>query len=121
MVWIVPRDRLLGLMDRYPALSRAITHNLARRVLHLLALVEDLSLRTVEARLARLLLEQASEGVLTRQRWTTQEQMAARLGTVLDVVNRALHKLADEGLIRVARHQIVILDREGLRKTAGLT
>jgi CRP/FNR family transcriptional regulator len=119
-VWIVQRGILLSLMDRHPPLSRAIAQNLARRVLHLLTLVEDLSLRTVEARLARLLLEQADEGVLQRQRWTTQSQMAARLGTVLDVVNRALHKLADEGLIRVDRHRIVILDQEGLRRVAGL-
>lgn len=119
-VWIVQRDVLLDLMDRHPALSRAITQNLARRVLHLLTLVEDLSLRTVEARLARLLLEQARDGVLQRQRWTTQAQMAARLGTVLDVVNRALHKLADQGLIRVARHRIVILDQQRLQEVAGL-
>jgi CRP/FNR family transcriptional regulator len=119
-VWIVQRDVLLGLMDRYPPLSRAVAQNLAQRVLYLLTLVEDLSLRTVEARLARLLLEHATEGVLRRQRWTTQAQMAARLGTVLDVVNRALHKLADEGLIRVARHQIVILDQEGLQEVAEL-
>jgi CRP/FNR family transcriptional regulator len=119
-VWIVQRDVLLGLMDRYPPLSQGIAQSLARRVLYLLTLVEDLSLRTVEARLARLLLEQAKGGVLQRQHWTTQAQMAARLGTVLDVVNRALHKLADQGLIRVARRQIVILDQEGLQEVAGL-
>jgi DNA-binding transcriptional regulator YhcF (GntR family) len=44
--------------------------------------------------------------------------MAARLGTVLDVVNRALHELAREGLIQVERRQIRILDPEGLRKRA---
>ena len=53
-------------------LARIITQNLARRVLHLISLVEDLSLRTVEARLARVLLEQSTEGVLHRRRWTTQ-------------------------------------------------
>jgi CRP-like cAMP-binding protein len=119
-VWIVQRDVLLQGMDRHPSLSRAVAQSLAQRVLHLLALVEDLSLRTVEARLARLLLEQAQEGVLSRQQWTTQAQMAARLGTVLDVVNRALQKLANDGLIRVSRHQIVILDQEGLQEVAGL-
>jgi hypothetical protein len=46
--------------------------------------------------------------------------MAARLGTVLDVLNRALHRLAEEGLIDVERHRIRILDREGLRKKAML-
>jgi len=76
--------------------------------------VEDLSLRTVEARLARFLLEQATGGVLRRQRWATQAEMAARLGTVPDELNRALRSLAEEGLIQVKRHQIQILDRQGL-------
>jgi CRP/FNR family transcriptional regulator len=83
-------------------------------VLNLLALVEDLSLRTVEERLVRMLLEQADEGILHRRRWATQTEMAARLGTVPDVLNRALRSLAEEGLIQVKRHQIQILDRQGL-------
>ena len=119
-VWIVRRDPLLRLMDEHPPLAHVITQNLAKRVLYLMGLVEDLSTRSVEARLARHLLEQASEGTLHRQSWATQAELAARLGTVLDVLNRALHSLAEEGLIRVARHQILILDREGLRAKAML-
>jgi DNA-binding GntR family transcriptional regulator len=46
--------------------------------------------------------------------------MAARLGTVSDVVNRALRTLTQEGLIKVERHQIQILDRKGLEIKAGL-
>ena len=44
--------------------------------------------------------------------------MAARLGTVPDVVNRALRSLANDGLIQVGRHQIIILDRAGLAAKA---
>jgi hypothetical protein len=46
--------------------------------------------------------------------------MAARLGTVPDVLNRALRKLADDGLIQVARHLIQIIDREGLEQVAKI-
>lgn len=46
--------------------------------------------------------------------------MAARLGTVPDVVNRALRALTQEALIKVERHQTQILDREGLEIKAGL-
>jgi CRP/FNR family transcriptional regulator len=87
-------------------------------VLHLVSLVEDLSLRTVEARLARLLLERAERRTLERRHWATQAEMAARLGTVLHVVNRALQELAREGLIELDRHQIRILDAEGLKERA---
>jgi CRP/FNR family transcriptional regulator len=119
-VWIIRREAMLRLLDRYPRLARIVIQNLAQRAQHLVALVEDLSLRTVEARLARLLLEQAKEGMLHRRRWATQSELAARLGTVLDVLNRALHSLAEEGLIQVERHQIHILDREGLKAKAML-
>jgi len=44
----------------------------------------------------------------------TQSEMAARLGTVREMIGRALRELADEGLIKFDRHRIVILDQEAL-------
>jgi CRP/FNR family transcriptional regulator len=120
VVWIIPRETLLRLMDTHPSLCRLITQNLAERILHLIGLVEDLSLRTVEERLARMLLEQSRGAVVSRRRWSTQAEMAARLGTVPDVVNRALRGLAEEGLIQIERRQIRILDRQGLQAKAKL-
>ncbi|HSJ57623.1 MAG TPA: Crp/Fnr family transcriptional regulator [Anaerolineae bacterium] len=119
-LWIIRREALLALLEADRHLARVITQNMARRVLHLMALVEDLSLRTVEARLARLLLEEAQEATLHRRPWATQAEMAARLGTVPDVLNRALRKLSDEGLIHVERHQIQVVDQEGLETKAML-
>jgi CRP-like cAMP-binding protein len=117
-VWIVRRDPLLRLMEEHLPLARAITQNLARRVMHLMSLVEDLSLRPVIARLARLLVEQSSGDVLIRRSWSTQAEIAAQLGTVPEVLNRALRFLTEEGLIQVERRQITIVDREGLEKKA---
>ncbi len=65
--------------------------------------------------MARLILENSVDGIINRRRWMTQTEMAARLGTVLDVVNRALNTLAEDGLIRVERQMIQILNR----KTTG--
>ena len=113
-VWLIPRNSLLQLLDSHPQLARIIIQNLAERVLHLLALVEDLSLRSVEARLARLLLTQATNNMVQRRRWSTQAELAAQLGTVPDVLNRALRSLVEGGLIQVERHQIRILDRARL-------
>ncbi len=117
-VWIVRREVLLSMMDEHPALARQVVKDLAGRVIYLVRMVEDLSLRSVEARLARLILEQAEGEAVQRQRWATQAELAARLGTVPDVVNRALRKLAAAGLIHVERQQIRILDGEGLRVVA---
>lgn len=118
VVWMVRREVLLKLLEEHPSLARQVIQELAGKVQYLIRLVEDLSLRSVEARLARLLLEQAEGESVQRRRWATQSEMASRLGTVPDVVNRALRKLSDEGLIHVERHQIQILNKEGLKTVA---
>jgi len=79
-VWVVRREVLLRLLDTNPALARQVVADLAARVMHLVRTVEDLSLRSVEARLARLLLEQAEGEAVSRRRRATQAEMAARLG-----------------------------------------
>jgi CRP/FNR family transcriptional regulator len=117
-VWTIPKERLAYLQDRYPELTRTIARNLAKRVLRLVDLVEDLSLRTVEMRLARQILAHADDGVLPREPWATQAEMSARLGTVTYVLNRALRSFEEGGLIDVERNQIRILDVEGLAAKA---
>ncbi len=119
-VWIVKRDILLKLLDENSSLSRLVVKDFAGRVMHLIRMVEDLSTRSVEARLAKLLLDQAEGEVVLRQRWATQTEMASRIGTVPDMVNRGLRKLAAAGMIHVERHQIRILDKEGLKVFAQL-
>ena len=119
-VWVIPRSFLLSLLEEQPSFAQLVVKDLAGRVMHLVSLVEDLSLRSVEARLARLLLEQAQGDLVHRQRWATQAAMAARLGTVPDVVNRALRKLAEDGIVAVERHQIMILERDKLKIIAQL-
>ncbi len=110
------------LMQEHPDFARIINENLARRVLQLLALVEDLSLRSVEARLARVLMESAAGDEVPRRRWATQAEMAARLGTVPDVLNRALRTLVEEGLIELDRRRIKIVNPQKLAsKAAGET
>ena len=120
-VWVIQRESMLKLMDEYPALSRIITEALANRVIHLTNIIENLALQTVEARLARIFLEHSSNEIMKRRRWSTQAEMAARLGTVPDVLNRALRSLAEENLIKIQRHEIQILDRKGLERKAMQT
>jgi len=118
-VVVLPRDRMLDLLANYPAISAVVLRNLAERLAQLVTLVEDLSLRTVEMRFARLLLERSAGGVLRRQRWTTQAEMASWLGTVPDVLNRVMRELVEGGLIEVERRAIRILDRPALAARAA--
>lgn len=89
-IWIIQREDILKIMDDSPALSKIITEELAIRVTHLTNLIDNLTLQTIEARLARIFLEHSSGEIMKRRRWSTQAEMAARLGTVPDVLNRAL-------------------------------
>ena len=120
-VWIIPCDVLSKLMREYTPIAELITRNLAKRVMHLMSLIEDLSLHPVMARLARLLLEHSTGGIMPRHKWATQAEMAARLGTVPDVLNRALRSLSEQSLIQIDRRNLKILDVEGLQAKADLT
>ena len=119
-VWVVNRTALLEIMRSRADLALAFARDLAHRLIHLMGLVEDLSLRPVVARLARILLEQSTGEIMHRRQWSTQAEMAAQLGTVPDVVHRALRNLSHEGLIQVERRRIRILDRSGLESKAML-
>lgn len=120
-LWAIEQAALLELLGQYPAMARGVIRLLASRLIYTLSLVEDLSLRSVTGRLAKLLLMQAQhsgELSLSRRRWATQAEIAARLGTVPDVAQRALRSLAQEGLIEVTRQRIIIRDLAGLREVA---
>lgn len=115
----VDRRDLQAILTRYPTLAWALIESLARRARHLVGLVQDLSMRNVRGRLARLLLEQVQRSQDEEvSRLMTQEEMASHLGTVREVVGRALRSLAADGIIEFDRHRIVILDPDRLAEEA---
>lgn len=117
-VWKIESSVVLQLLEHYPELAMAVIRHLAARVMYYVGLVEDLSLRSVEMRLAHTLLRHAEregeELYVPRRAWATYDEIAVRLGTVRDVLGRALNALEKEGLIHVERDRIRILDPEGL-------
>jgi CRP/FNR family transcriptional regulator len=117
-IWLLPRQTLTRALRQNPDFAQHALAKMAERVLHLVTLVADLSLRPVTGRLARLITDDAVDGVLQRPRWYTQTELAARLGTVPDVVQRALRQLENDGLIKVERQQIRILDAPALAEIA---
>ena len=119
VVWKLSRSDLRRVAQRHPELVWAFVEDMASRARYLVGLVEDLAMRNVRGRLARLLLEEV-EGTERRTvpRMLTQEEMAARLGTVREMVGRTLRSMAANGLIEFDRHRIVILDPERLAEEA---
>lgn len=117
-VWLIRQEILLRMFRQRPDFAQHVITKMAERMLYLVSLVTDLSLRPVTGRLARLLLEETVGDLLERPRWYTQAELAARLGTVSDVIQRALRTLEADGLILIDRRQIRILDRPALEELA---
>jgi CRP/FNR family transcriptional regulator len=117
----IARPDLRALAGQHASLAWALIESIARRARHLVSSVQDLAMRNVRGRLARLLLEQAE--ALERGDMPvslTQEEMASRLGTVREVVGRTLRSLAADGVIAFERNRIVVLDRSHLEEEAEI-
>lgn len=117
-IWLIPRHALEEIVLSHPRTAMQIIENMADKIIELVTLAADLSLKTVEARFANLLLEQAEGNMIERRRWTNQTELAARLGTVPDVLSRVIRELTKAGLIKMDKQQIRILDRAGLVERA---
>ncbi len=116
--WLIPRAAVRQLLTSHPEVAVHVIESIADRVISLVSLVADLSLHSVEARAARMLLDECEDGVLTRKRWATQTELAARLGTVPDVLSRALRGMVEVGAIEMNRNEFRILDRQALEAMA---
>lgn len=111
----LPRDGLLAAIDRHPGIALALLREFTGRLRHLVNLVDDLALHTVQGRLAGLLLEQAEAAERGEAPPAlTQAEMAARLGTVREMIGRSLKTFEALGLLRLERGTITLLDRAGL-------
>lgn len=118
VVRVVSLATIERLLAERPQFARRILENMADRLVYLVGLVADLSLRPVMARLAGLILDQAQGAVLPRPKWFTFAELAARLGTVPDVIQRAMGALQSEGAIEVSRREIRVLDDGKLKELA---
>jgi CRP/FNR family transcriptional regulator, cyclic AMP receptor protein len=114
---VLPRARLQQVVEEHPPLALALLREFTGRLRHLVNLVDDLALHTVQGRVAGLLLDQA-EAAERGDEVTplTQAEMAARIGTVREMVGRTLKSFETLGLIRMERGAIAVVDRAGLAR-----
>lgn len=125
VVFFIESKQVRALCVEHPQIALAALKVLARRLRRCAALVETLSLREVGQRLARLLLDEARingerDATGTRLELNlTHAQIAARVGTVREVVSRALTRLHQDGLIFVKGRRLIIPDEDALAAYAG--
>ena len=124
LLFIDKRD-VRSLCLEHPQIALAALKVLAGRLRRCAELVETLSLREVGQRLARFLLAEArARGVRTKNGFEvtltiTNQQIAARVGSVREVVSRALTRLQQDGLVALKGRRLSIPDEESLATYAG--
>lgn len=120
VVYVIRRAELRHLIITRPEVAEAVVQTLASALRHLVALVEDLSLRHVTARVAKILLDQeASSHEEQHVYHLTQQEMAALAGSAREVVGRALKELETAGAIVMRQGRAVVLSSERLRLLAS--
>jgi len=114
IAWL-PRESVLDLVAREPAVARSLIADLAGRVVNLTSVVQTLAL-DVPGRLARYLFQRslaaghATADGLRVPLGMTKTQLASSLGTVPETLSRAFAKLRDEDVLEVKGAEVVVFD-----------
>jgi CRP/FNR family transcriptional regulator len=111
-VWVIEADKLRSLIAVDPIFAQKVLKNFGEMLRNMVRMVSEMAFYQVTHRLARLISEYGEE---PRPHWT-QEQLAAQLGTVREVVARSLKELERSGAIRIKDRRIHIADDEVLRQ-----
>ena len=127
-----------------PELAWKVLASVGARLRRLVGIIEELSFLTVRRRLAALLLDLARAELARRPAACrppavaggshppeaalaspvrvplklTQQEIAARIGTVRELVSRNLSRLQAEGMVRVEGHSLIIQDWRRLEQEA---
>jgi CRP-like cAMP-binding protein len=122
-VLLLPASAFASLMARADFAS-AVASLLAGRIRLLYGIVEDATLRSTRARVARRLLMLARGGVAPSPEMrarvpVSQEELAMMLGMTRQTVSKELRLLADEGLVALGYGYIEVVSAEGLQRLTG--
>jgi CRP-like cAMP-binding protein len=126
-VGYIPKTNMTALIDRHPQVAKAALKLLASRQRTLGSVVEDLALRDVTTRVARLLLgcmgqrEHIVEHAPDACARITHQEIASMVGSVREVVQRVLKELERDGAISLERTRIRIRDQSKLEQRAHLS
>lgn len=108
-------DLFRRLCTAHPEIAFKVIRVLGHRLRKLRGLVEQLSFGTVRARLIAHLLDLSRDHGSEIALRENNEELAARLGTVPELVSRNLGRLHNEGLIVMRKRAVTIPDVARLR------
>ena len=114
-IWVIPACLYQNLMDESLALSNFSHSLITSHLSDVMWLMEQIMWKSFDKRLAKFLLEEiALEGNNSLK--ITHERIANHLGTAREVVTRMLRYFQSEGMVRLTRGSVDIIDEKKLRK-----
>jgi CRP-like cAMP-binding protein len=117
----ISKEDFQSLCLKHPEVALKVLRIVGRRLRGLVGIIEELSFTTVRHRLISLLVRMAKEGHRTNEGLeitltANQQELAAQLGTVRELISRNLSRLQAENLIRVEGRKIVVTDFPALQE-----
>ena len=111
----IERHDLESLMSDWPQFAWNVIRVIASQTRRYISLVEELSFKHVDSRLASILLEYGGDTATSCLPQLTHRDIAAMAGTVREVIGKTLRDFAHKGIISLDGRRIVITDVETLR------
>src|SRR5262249_37733860 len=119
-VLLVPKSDFVGLLRRRPDLALRMLGSMSQHLRMIVGLLDDLTLKDMETRLANWLLKQCPRPVGAAQVEIkldrTKRVLAAEMGTTSETLSRTLAKFRDQKLLRVRSNTIVVTKPRELQK-----
>lgn len=113
---VVPAATFHQLMVESEVFRRFVMSNYGDLISELIVLVDEVAFHSIASRLAGLLADGARQGGVVT---ATHQQLAAELGSAREVVSRQLKEFERQGLLRLGRAQIEVVDMDALRKLSA--
>lgn len=107
---LLPRSQFNELLDSDSEFRHFVFDSFSQRLTALMMQMEQVTLDSVDQRLARFLLQQAQNNRLR----ITHQDIATNIGSAREVVSRRLKELEKRGVVDLHRGQIVLLRPESL-------
>ena len=116
-LWVIPAETYRQVMEESAPLSNFTNEVMAARFSDVMWLIEQVLWKSFDRRLAAFLLEESAiEG--TRTLKITHELIGNHMGNPREVVTRMLRYFQGEGLVRLSRGTVEIVDEIALRRLA---
>ena len=112
-LWIIPTEIYKSIMEESAPVANYTNELMATRFSDVMWLIEQIMWKNLDKRVASFLLEESS--IEESDKLTlTHEAIANHLGTHREVITRMLRYFQSEGMVKLSRGTVMILDKEKL-------